>query len=113
MPDRVIKRHDTAVQPRVKLLDEAGTAINLTGATVTYTLRNTSSGVLKINGGATTLANQGTNPGEVYYQFAAGDVDMIGTYEEQWQVTYSGGAKETFPVGAVQYVKIEEDYDNV
>ena len=84
----------------------------LTGATVTYTLTNLETGVVKINRGVATLRNQTTNPGEVYYQLASGDVDTVGVYAEQWEVIHSGGAKETFPVGEMQLLRIETDADN-
>jgi hypothetical protein len=112
MPDRVIKRHDTAQQPQVRLLDETGAEITLTGATVTYTLTNIETGVVKVNRGTAVLRDQGTNTGEVYYQLVSGDVDTVGLYQEEWEVVYSGGARETFPVGAVQVVRIEADADN-
>lgn len=113
MPDRIIKRHDTSVQPRSKLLDEAGVALVLTGATITYTLRAVADGALKINRATGTLANQTSFPGEVFYQLTAGNVDTAGVYAEEWEIVHSGGTKETFPVGTLQLVRIEEDADNV
>lgn len=114
MASRIIHRHDTTVQPRVRLLDEDGdTLTDLATATVKYTMRNVASGALKINRASATVPNQTAYPGEVYYQFVAGDVDTAGTYVEEWEVTHADLTKETFPAGSVQYVEIVADYDNV
>ena len=113
MPDRVIRRHDTAQQPRVKFLDEFGVALTgLSTATIRYTLTNIATGVVKINRATAVAADQGTYPGEAYYQLLSGDVDTSGTYQEEWEITYQSGAKESFPVGLPQYVRIIDDQDN-
>ena len=114
MPDRLLTRHDTHEGPRVLLLDATGTPINLTGCTVRYSLRHLRTRVLKITRAATTLADQAISPGEVSYTLQAADVDTSGTYQEEWEVTYSGGTKETFPRGGeAQVVRILDDLDNV
>lgn len=110
---RIIKRHDTAQQAQARLETDAGTPVALTGATVVYTLTNVATGEVKVLRAPGVVRNQLSFPGEVYYQWVAGDVDTAGTYAEEWEVTYPGGAKETFPVGQVQYVVIEPDADNV
>lgn len=112
MPTRIIKRHDTKVTPRARFLDENDVPLVLTGCTITYSMREVLTGVLKVSSGVATQEDQGLYPGQCFYQFAAVDVDTVGTYSEQWQVTYSSGLKETFPVGVEQFVVIEEDYDN-
>lgn len=113
MADRIIKRHDTAVQPRAKLLDEDGTPLDLTGVTVHYTLRARLTKQVKVLRGTAYVRDQVRYPGEVYYLFAAGDVDTAGLYDEEWEVDWGSGNKETFPLGTRQRVRIEEDYDNV
>lgn len=113
MPARIIKRHDTAVLPRAKLLDEDGVPlVGLDSATVRYTLQAVATGVLKVTRATATVANQTTSPGEVSYQWLAGDVDTVGVYSEEWEVTYADGRKETFPTDAPQYVEIQADLDN-
>jgi hypothetical protein len=109
---RIIKRHDTAVQPRSQFKDENNAVIDLTGATVRYTLRNTDTLALKINRAAAVIESPATG-GIAHYQFVAGDVDTSGTYEEEWEVTYPSTAKESFPVDAPQFVIIKDDVDNV
>jgi hypothetical protein len=114
MADRIFHRHDTAVQARALLLDDTRVPITgLAGATVRYTLKEFFSGGLKINRATATIRDQSLYPGEVYYQFVAADVDTIGTYVEEWEITYADGLKETFPARVPQYVQIVADYDNV
>jgi len=111
--DRTIKRHDTAVLPRMRALDDGGTPLDLTSATVVYTLRNRATGALAVERGAVTLANQTTNPGEAYYVWRPGDTDTAGEYEEEWEITYPDTRKETLPVRSKVLVTILEDYDNI
>ena len=113
MPPRIIKRHDTKVTPRARFLDEEGDAINLTGCTITYSLREVLTLVLKVNRATANLEDQLLNTGQAFYQFAALDVDTVGIYVEQWEIVYPSMLKETFPVGVEQYVHIEEDIDNM
>ena len=110
--DRILKRHDTAVMPRAKFLDEDGAAVDLTGATVVYTLREWVSKRVKILRQTATVRDQVLYLGEVYYPWMPTDVNTAGDYEEEWEITYSGGSKESFPVGTRQKVRIEADYDN-
>jgi hypothetical protein len=111
MADRILKRNDTNVLPRALFLDEYGAPIPLTGHTVRYSLLNVKLRTLKVNRASATLADQAIAPGEVYYTLVAGDVDTSGTYQEEWEVTYSSGKKETFPTGEAQIVRIIDDID--
>ena len=113
MPDRKLKRHDTHVTPRVRLLDELGAALDLTDLDVVYTLRNLRTGELKVDRATATLDDQTTNRGEVFYALVAADVDTPGVYAEEWEVTYADSTKETFPTGIQQRVIIEPDEDDV
>jgi len=113
MPARIIKRHDTKVSPRARFLDEDGEPINLVGCTITYSLRNAITLELKVNRGSANPEDQLLHVGQAFYQFASVDVDTVGVYVEQWEIVYPSTYKETFPVGVVQYVEIEEDIDNV
>jgi len=112
MPARVFKRHDTKVTPRVRLLNEAGQPIVLTGLTVRYSLRALGATTLKVDRQSTILTDQLVTPGEVFYQFVAADVDTAGLYEEEWEVDYGGGVTESFPVHGQQIVQIVADIDN-
>ncbi len=109
--DRLIKRNDTNNWARARLVDENEAPINLTGATVRYTLQHVRLRTLKVNRATATLMDQTVYPGEVYYEWLTADIDTAGTYREEWEVTYSSGEKETFPVGEDQIVIIHGDLD--
>lgn len=109
--DRILKRNDTNSWARMRLLDEHGAPINLTGATVRYTLQHIRLRTLKVNRQTATLMDQTIYPGEVYYEWLTADIDTAGTYREEWEVTYSSGEKETFPVGEDQIVRVIDDLD--
>ena len=113
MPERIIKRHDTRVTPRVRFLDEQQQPIVLTGLTVRYTLRALGTTTLKINRATATIPDQLVTPGEAFYQPVAADVDTAGLYEEEWEIDYGSGSKESFPVKAQIIVSILEDLDDV
>jgi hypothetical protein len=112
MPARVMKRHDTKVTPRVRLLDDAGQPLVLTGLTVRYSLRALGATTLKVNRQTAIVTDQQVTPGEVFYQFVAADVDTAGIYEEEWEVDYGSGVTESFPVHGQQIVQIVADVDN-
>jgi len=111
-PTRFIVRHSTKVLPRAKFYDEAGTAIDLTGKTVRYILRDLTTNTLIVNRLTATNENQTTNIGEVYYQWLTAHVAAALDAIEEWEVDHGGGMTETFPVGLPQRVRIVEDVDN-
>ena len=68
---------------------------DLTGYTATMRMRS-ETGALKINDATLTLADQGTNPGELTYVPTAGDVDTAGEFRlEIWVST--GGIPDRWP----------------
>lgn len=71
-----------------------GAPVDLTGATVTFYMRESSSAVLKVSGAAATVDNAAT--GSVHYSWAAADVDTSGYWIGWWRVT-SGGQYEDTP----------------
>lgn len=68
---------------------------DLTGATVTFSMVNAATGVLKVSAAsADIVSNSG---GEVSYSFVANDVDTAGIYWGTFHVTV-GGSTESYPV---------------
>ena len=89
-----IKQNDTRPTLSVVVADSSGTAINITGASVLFKMRAVNSSSLKVNSSA-TITN--ASNGAVSYTFSASDTDTAGLFQGEFQVTFSGGAIETFP----------------
>lgn len=78
----------TATLPKVTVqLFDGDTAVNLTGATVTFTLRDAQGTAVVLDAAATLL--DATN-GIVEYQLADADVDDVGFFFAQFTITISG-----------------------
>lgn len=91
-----------------------GVPLDLTGLTVALKLHN-SLGAVVVPGGATTVMNQGTNPGQVTYQPVAGDFTMSTgantnpvrqAYQLHWMVTDGAGKVVYFPNGISSEVTV-------
>lgn len=81
---------------RLTWKDEAGTAISLTGATLTGRIYNTHTKVASaIDGALTPDADQITNTGVFVWAMTAADV-VDGTYDVQFIATYLGLPAKTF-----------------
>ena len=96
MADRfVAKRNDTRQYLERTLQNADGTVINLSGATVAFNMRKRGGTTLKIDGGAVTvvLASAGT----VKYEWATGDLDTVGFYEGEFEVTFGDSTVITVP----------------
>lgn len=88
-----IKQNDTSPSLSATLTDYNGTAINLTGATARLHMKDLE-GTLKIDA-AMTISN--ADAGIIKYDWQAGDTDTVGTYNVEFQITYSDSSIETFP----------------
>jgi uncharacterized protein YfaS (alpha-2-macroglobulin family) len=75
------------------LKDADSNPIDLTGANVRFHMKAIG-GAIKVDA-AMTIVDQ--NNGTVRYDWNTGDTDTVGTYEVEFEVTYSDGAIETFP----------------
>lgn len=71
------------------------TSTVLTGATVRFNMR-AANGTVKINRAAAVIVTATGTP-TVQYNWQAADTDTAGFYDAEFEVTYSGGAIETFP----------------
>lgn len=111
-PTRHITRHDLAIKARAKFHDDAGEAIDLTGKTVRYSLRDVETDALIVDRAAAVLELQSTNLGEAYYAYTAGQVAHALTGIEEWHLIHADTTTETFPVGTYrQPVMIGADID--
>lgn len=87
-----IKRGDTS--PSLDYLLDPAT-VDLTGATVRFSMRN-SAGTLVLDR-VTASAPVLTVAPKVRYAWSGADTAVAGFYRAEFEVTYAGGAIETFP----------------
>lgn len=104
-----IKQNDTSPTLSVVIADSLGTAINITGASVQFKMRAVNSSTLKTNASATITNASG---GAVSYTFSTSDTDTAGLFQGEFQVTFSGGAIETFPNAEYISINILDDLDS-
>lgn len=97
-----IKQNDTSPALLATLKDFEGDAINLTGASVLFHMKDLN-GTMKISQ-AMTITN--ATLGLVRYDWQAGDTDTVGTYYVEFQVTYSDSSVETFPNNGNKVVSV-------
>lgn len=100
-----IKRNDTAPAFLATLRDGAGAAVDLTGATARFVMRD-SEGATKVSAAATITAPAA---GRVQYSWVAGDTDTVGTYAAEVEITFADATVQTFPSQGYQAVVVWED----
>lgn len=101
-----IKVGDTTPAITSSLLDADGNAVNLTGATVKFIMRRKGASTAKVNAAATVVTPLA---GTVSYTWITADTDTAGKYEAEWEVTFAGGAKQTFPNNKHLWVEVLRD----
>lgn len=107
----VIKKGDTAPAVADTLLDSNGNAVNLTSATVKFHMSTWNLQTVVISNGSVTGPNGGSldSTGEVQYVWQSADTLTAGVYRAEWQVTFAGGAIETWPDDGYAVVNITAD----
>lgn len=104
------KRHDTYPVLTATLSDAAGTAVDVSGATIKFIMRKVGETEPTVNA-AMTFVTDGTN-GQVKYTWQTGDTEDAGLYYCEYQVTYAGGEVQTFPTVGFDKVHIYGDLDD-
>lgn len=99
-----LKRGDTSPSLLYALTP---TDVVLTGATVVFNMKD-SAGTVVVNQAAAIVVTATGTP-TVRYDWVSGDVDTAGEFLGEFEVTYSGGAKETFPNYGNIPIQIAED----
>jgi hypothetical protein len=89
-----MKSGDRLPEIATQLIGPDGVHLNLTGCTVTFTMR-TATGRVLINRATATITQE--TQGRVKYVWQAGDTAVIGTHDIEWIVTYPGGLELTVP----------------
>ena len=90
-----IKQNDTSPSLRAALKDSDNIAINLTDATVRFHMKSLEDNTVVVDADATVVVP--ATSGIVQYDWSSGDTATAGSYQGEFQVTFAGGAIETFP----------------
>ena len=90
-----IKQNDTRPAIAANLTDANAAAVNLTGATVKFSMRVEPAGTVKVKAATATIDD--AEAGQVSYNWTASDTNTADDYEAEFQVTFAGGAVQTFP----------------
>jgi len=90
-----IKENDTRPAITANLTDANDATVNLTGATVKFSMRVDPAGTVKVNALGATIEN--AEAGQVSYAWTTDDTDAADDYEAEFEVTFAGGAVQTFP----------------
>ena len=101
-----MKQNDTLPAIIAQLVDADGSIPDLTGAAVKFIMRLRSGGAAKVNASATIIA---AATGDVKYSWSAADTDTVGDYEGEFEVTFSGGAIQTYPNSMYFLIKVVDD----
>lgn len=101
-----IKQNDTSPALKATLKDGLDAAVDLTGASVRFHMRPTGDTTAKVDAAAVI---ENADNGIVYYNWNAADTDTIGSYEAEFEVTFTGGEIETFPNNRFIEVEITDD----
>ena len=101
-----IKQNDTSPAIQATLKDTDGNAVNLLGATVRFHMRKQGATTAKVDAAATIVS---AASGIVRYNWTAANTDTVGTYNAEFEVTYTDNTVETFPNASYIKVKIVDD----
>ena len=105
-----IKKDDTRPAITANLTDANDAAVNLTGASVKFNMRVDPAGAVKINLGSSTIED--AEAGQVSYAWTTANTDTADDFEAEFQVTFAGGAVQTFPGRNWIAVHIIDDIDD-
>lgn len=103
-PDYTIRQNDHGEAITATLENSAGAAVNLTSATVTFTLRPIAGGDAVLDAAAASVITPAA--GAVSYTWQALNTATPGWYLASWTATFSGGQVQTFPNGGYTLVQI-------
>lgn len=100
-----LKRGDTSPALMAALQDDAGAAVDITGASVRFHMKAIG-GAVKVDAAAVIVDPVA---GEVQYSWAPEDTDTAGRFSAEIEVTYTDATVETFPNGENILIVIRDD----
>jgi hypothetical protein len=101
-----IKQNDTSPNLRAILKDGDEDPINLTDAAIRFHMRTVGGETAVVDADASIVTAES---GVVQYIWDAADTATVGSYQAEFEVTFSGGAIETFPNNGYIRVEITDD----
>lgn len=101
-----IKQNDTVPSIRAILENGSGNAVDLIDTTVRFHMRAIGSTSVSVDADASVV---NANTGIVQYDWDAADTASIGSFQAEFEVTYSDGTIETFPNSGYIRVEITDD----
>lgn len=105
MADYTCKRHDLLPALEAHLKNADGTALDLTGRTVTFMMRTRAATTLKVDAAASIVD---ATSGHVRYQWVGTDTDTAGEYIGEFE-TLLGAQPQTVPSGSYVTIDIVAD----
>ena len=105
-PDLFVKKDDTRPHLDVALEDEEGFPMNLTGATITFSMRDAATKVAKVTNSSCTVLD--ALRGEVRHSWTTSMTDTEGVFEGEFQVTDFESRVQTFPSSGFVVIVIVE-----
>lgn len=106
-PDFFIKRGDRLPALQTTLLNN-GAPIDLEGLTVRFKMRRAFGGSLRVDAAA-QIVNPPGNDGMVRYDWAAGDTDIPGWYESEWEIQFDDGKTLSVPNDRFDVIAVLSD----
>lgn len=106
-----IKRNDLQPYFYVKAIESTGTAIDLTGATIRFSMVNLSTNAIAINRQTAGVTITAAATGLFQYQWQSGDTATTGTYAPEFEITPGSGGKFTLPINRDSKIIIVADED--
>ena len=98
MPNPVyLKKNDLQPYYYVSVVDGTGAAVNIDGATISCTMKDARTGVVKINRQTTGITITNGAGGLFEYHWQSGDTDTPATYNIEFEINPAVGGKFTLP----------------
>jgi hypothetical protein len=106
-----IKKNDLQPYYYVQIIDPTEAVIDITNATIYCTLKNVSTGTLKINRQTAGIYVSDAVNGKFEYRWQLGDTSVAGQYSIEFEVNPLAGGKFTVPAYKAAIVNVIDSLD--